>query len=173
MKAKTPHSSKTPRKRAKSKSTWKQVLENMGVGNLLTMDDGRLEDLGKELIQWCHKEIEDPKSRRLSIERFFIDKGVPMNTAYNWLKRNAFFKSCYEQAKYMIGIKLRDGMLLREYSEKGVLIQLHHYLPEWKGIEAYQDERARIVRQDIESKQDITVVMEGFPSSQKVPEKKE
>jgi hypothetical protein len=152
---------------------WREQLLRMGVGNVHTVDANFLDNLGIELVQWAMDGLNDTSYERLNLYEFFAPKGVPFMTVHKWLKKHEVFNERYQFAKTLIGLKLNRGLLKKELSEKIGLLQMHNFMPGWKDVEAYHDERARAIKDVEQTKQNITVVMEPFPSSDKVPERKE
>lgn len=125
----------------KTQSRWREALEDMGVGNLLTMNDAGLENLGKEFVQHSFEDIDSKETRRLTFRRFFIERGIPWQTAMDWRKRNQLFDRRIKFGLRILGEKLHVGMLRKELEPQKTAFQLHNYLPEWKEYEKYQDTR--------------------------------
>jgi len=174
MKLKTPQSSKAANKVTKKrKRTWQEALWKLGEYNTGKMPDHAMENIGEDLIKWCLAERDDPSSRRLSVDPFFQDLGIPHSTRDGWERRNKSFKEMMDYARSIIGTKLKHGLMLKELDPKSTMFVLHSFDPEWKDMEAYHDERAKAVKADEDRTQDIRVVMEPFPTSPLVPKKED
>ena len=175
MKTKIPQSNKTPKKTTKKRLTpkWREDLIDMGIMNIRTMRDDILVEMGKELVRWARDGIDDPKSRNTSIGKFFALKGISKERYRKWANRNAEFKSLITFAKQIIGEKLKEGLLFKDLEPRSTMFQLHHYDPDWKDMEVYHDNRARLLKNEEQGDKNITIVMEAFPNSSKVPVKED
>lgn len=100
--------------------------------------------LGDSFKKWCKEEVDDPKSRRLVVERFWIDRNIHPNLPGRWAKKYNEFKEDYEIGKAYIGVKKLTGIYLREYEPNKTTFLLNQLLPSWKEAEKYHQELKNI-----------------------------
>ena len=105
---------------------WLEDYPNFFSGKLVPVNEGFLEFLGKELIEYSKKSLV------LNLEMFFLDKGMEPATASRWAKKYPIFGVYYNAAKMYLGIRREHGALTKELSEKMVLHSIHRYLPEYR-----------------------------------------
>ncbi len=110
-----------------SKSPWLEDYQDFFTGRLQPVNEGFLEHLGKELINFAET-IEGP----LRIEFFFISKRIPYQTGRDWARKYPIFERYYNTAKYILGMRREDGALRRNFSDKIYLQSAHRYDPESK-----------------------------------------
>jgi len=61
--------------------------------------DAALEDLADKLVQWSKK------TKEFDIEAFFDERDLNIDSAYDWMKRNACFREAYQLAMQRLGVK--------------------------------------------------------------------
>lgn len=98
-----------------------------------------LAQLGKELIRWTQAELKEG-SRRVSLSRFYNERFLLKETVNTWRKKHQFFGDCVNIAKQMMGAKLEEGMIHKEFSEKAVMRLMPFYDSDYKEIDNYQAE---------------------------------
>ncbi len=99
--------------------------------------------IAKDFKRWATEEIDDPKSRRLTAEKFFLFKSISRESIAQWSAKYPKFKKEYLLGLRAIGLKREEGMMRKELSEKSTMFRMHMYLPEWKEAQLYHDERER------------------------------
>lgn len=174
MAKKSSNRSTKKKKSRKIVSKWREELESLGYGRILTVDDSYLDRLGDDFIKWTREGSEhiEKRRRRLSLERFLEERGIIYKTLQRWRKRNKRFDEKISHGLMIIGNMLEEGMLYKEYSEKGTLYIMSHYLERYEKIDGYQDERRRSVQPDTSgSGGSFNIHLDGVPESSLVPVK--
>lgn len=125
-----------------------------------------LDQLAKELISWA---INDKDAIILS--QFFYERGIPHATFHSWLRTDSDFKNIYETAKRIIGNRRESGAITRKYEAGMIKASMSMYSDDWKELEDYRSEQ-RQKRDEKTASANIQWVLEKFPDSKLVPEKK-
>jgi len=149
-----------------NRKTWVHFDDylNVNSGRHQPISEGGLDMMGEELLKWASTDD------ALVLEDFFLDRGIPEMTYRQWKKRNALFGLRYETAKAKLGSRREKGGLKRSYSERIVLTSMPKFDHSWTELEEWRS-GLRTVEQAA-GKADVKVVMEKFPSTDVVPEKK-
>ena len=124
----TNKSSMTPKKLANKRVTWKDDYFNHGFMRLKPVDKDWLERLGEQFVEWCAETRNKRKLRRFSLERWLEEKGISKGTLEGWRKRNKRLNESIKFGMMIIGNRLEEGIITKEYSERYVTFTLHHYL---------------------------------------------
>lgn len=115
-----------------------------------------LDRLGKDLLQWSQND------NVLVLEDFFRSHGIPEMTYRDWKKKNTLFRLRYETAKGYIGSRREQGAIKRAYSERMILNSMPKFDASWSELEEWRS--GLKTKENAMSKQNITVVMDKFPS---------
>jgi len=123
--------------------------------------------LAKDLIDWAMNN-EDA----LVLRDFFFSKGIGDGVANAWARRHPVLKDAFTQAKFMIGSRREKGAIKKQYDVSMVKASMPRYDPDWKEDEIW---RAELKQKQEEKTQQSNIqwVLEKFPNSPVVPEKKE
>ncbi len=121
----------TKKKAAKKRARWQDEYFDFGFMCLKPVNESFLERLGEEFVEWC-AETRDKKKlkgeRRLSLECWLEQKGISDSTLDDWRKRSGRLNESIKFGKMIIGNRLEEGMMHREYPERSVMFTLHNYL---------------------------------------------
>lgn len=134
--------------------TWKRVPVHEGV----------IERIATEMIHWAK---EDNNALRLSA--FFLKKNIPRTYLYKWRDEFPVFKLAFHEAMQAIGSRREEGAIKKVYDAGMIKFMQPLYDEEWKKTEEW---RATLSKEH-ERQGNIKVVIEQFPSSDLVPEKKD
>ena len=96
-----------------------------------------LERLGEQFVEWCAETRNKRKLRRFSLERWLQEKGIAISTMEGWRKRCPFLEQSIKHGMMIIGVRLEEGMITKEYSTKVGLMSLHNYLERYKKTNKY------------------------------------
>ncbi len=123
-----------------------------------------LEKIGQELIEWA---LHD--TRALKITQFFHERGIGSTTIKKWRDKHPSFDETYVYAKEVIGNRREMGGLQGEYDSGMVRSSMPIYDDEWRSTEEW---RSKL--KDTSGQQgNVRVVIEQYPSTDKVPDKEE
>jgi hypothetical protein len=131
---------------------------------MLPMSERGIERIATELIDWATNN-EDA----LKMTQFYTKHGLNSHTIDRWCERVPFFREAIEHAKKIIGDRREIGALKKKYSESIVSASMAFYDPEWKALLEW---RAKLARNEEDSSGVKFVVLEKFPDSPLVAEKK-
>lgn len=129
----------------------------------IPVHEAAVERIASEMVEWA---FNDPDALRLSA--FFQMKKIPREYLYRWRDRFPIMKSAVEEAMLAIGMRREKGAIKKEYDAGTIKFMQPLYDEDWKKTEEW---RASLGR-DEERVGNIKVVIEQFPSSDLVPEKK-
>jgi hypothetical protein len=107
--------------------------ERLGL-RILGVDSRYLQDLGDELIEWAK---DRSQKNRVSLEHFYEEKDICDRTFREWCEKEPYLAECRRRAKIIMGNRLEEGLLHKTMSERGVLLQMHHYKERWDKINKY------------------------------------
>lgn len=117
--------------------------ERLGI-RFQPIDTEYLCDLGDELLQWvCDTKSEEGKVR-VTLTRFLMEKNITFQGMDLWRKRCPYLEDCYQLAKLFIGDRIEHGLLNKHLSEKAAMYVLPRYLPHWKKLDKYHDDRKKV-----------------------------
>lgn len=124
------------------------------------MSEDEIITLGKKALAWALEHIDKPRTRRLSLRKFWLLEGLhPQTPACNWYKKYPEFKADCERANLVIGTIREDGMLLKELEPQRVAYNLHQFLPEYIKADKYHDNRAIKRGEEVEKKKEPTKII--------------
>lgn len=158
-----------PKKKTTKKRpyTYFDEYRDLFTGRMKPVSDAFLDRLSQDLIDWVIKE-----EHALILKVFFREKGIGYRTAQKWAKRSPRLREAMDDAKDVIGSRREIGALMRIYDSGMVKLIQHFYDPEWKKSEEWRAELK--AKQDEKAKNNnIQWVLEKFPNSKLVPEKKD
>ena len=126
-----------------------------------------LERLCDDLIDWAS----DDSKKALTAEKFWQIKGIPFCRAKEWRDRFPPLKEAYENAKKMIGIRREEGSLLKKFDNSTFFRTALNYSQDFKETSEWD---SNLKQKADEKTQAATIqwVLEKFPNSNLVPEKK-
>lgn len=136
-----PHPTTNGKKAAKKQ--WKDTYYNYRSWRQKVVDEDYLVEVGKKFVDFCYEGRKKPKEKRLSLERFYEEEGIPESTMYDWRKQSNMLNQCIKFGKLLIGNRIEEGYITKDFSEKGCAHLLHHYHDKWLKIDSYHDERAK------------------------------
>ena len=173
----TEHSTAPVKKQQKIKKTKGQSY--LSTPTLETYDL-RTERLGNEFVSWAKNIRKENRDKRFKVfygmEDFEIDNDLIGEDIYR-LKKNAFFKSCVDETKKWLGLHTFAGLVegsMKETYAKAILTEYSaHYSELIKRQDAYEDQRKKdLAAEEAKNKGPQIVVMERYPTTDVVPEKK-
>ena len=149
------------------KKTWSHFDDyfNTTLYAYVPISEHGLEILGVEFVNWA-RDDEDA----LIIEDFFNLRGVPDRALRKWLERSEKFQMIYESGKRFISSRREKGALRRGLAEGMVMRSMPKFDRSWKELEEWRS--GLRTKEQAAGKGDIKVIMESFPSTNIVPEKK-
>jgi hypothetical protein len=159
-KKKTTNPTTGKKKALKPRKSWRDEYLNFVSWTLYPVDKDYIRSKAEAFVEWARlARSEDHKAKkRLTYERWLEEVGIPYKTMEGWSLRDPYVLNCLELGMMILGNNLEEGLLTKEYSEKATMFQLHNYLPRWKKMERYQDER--IIRtRDKEEKKPTQVIL--------------
>ncbi len=106
----------------------------------------------------------------LFMGEYRIKKGVAKTTFEEWTQRSANMQIARAFVKEIIAMRREKGALLRKYDASTVFKMQYKYDADWKEMEEWRASMKE--RVEGASGSNITVVMERFPNSPLVPEKR-
>lgn len=158
MAKKISNPSKTKKKSSMDVLTWQEEYDRRLGIRMTPVSDEYLHDLGEEFIKWISTPTLPNERPRISLEGYCEVKGIHYDTLQRWCKRDAYLKNCIKHGMTIIGNRLEEGLISKRFSEKAVLLQIHHYLSRWKSIEKYHDARAKELRRTEDEKPTTVVI---------------
>ena len=124
----------------KGGATWQEEYFNYGFMRLKPANEAYLERLGEEFVEWCmatrNRDFQS-QERRFSYERWIEEKGIPLNTMDRWRKRCPFLEQSIKHGMMIIGVRLEEGALTKELSDRVALMSLHLYLERYLKTNRY------------------------------------
>src|SRR3990167_6146806 len=142
--------------------------------------DLRAERLGNEFVTWAKNIRKDNREKRSKIfyglEDFEIDHNLT-GADVGRFKKNATFKACIDETKQWLGLHTFAGLVegsMKETYAKAILTEYSaHYSELIKKQDAYEDQRTKdLAAEEAKNKGPQIVVMERYPTTDVVPEKK-
>ena len=136
-----------------SKSAYRSSREflNLHTLKMQPVSDEWLEIFAKELVDWT---INDENA--LTMNGFYVKKGVPSRTVARWRKRSKLFNEAHEFAKMIIGCRRETGALTKKLDAGIVLRTMAMYDEEWKKLEEW---RADLKIKEAEKKQPANFIV--------------
>lgn len=117
-----------------------------------------LDRISSELIQWAtHNED------ALKVSQFYLSKGIPMNTYYNWLEKYPDFKEAHEIAMQLIGNRREVGGLKRKFDAGIVSYTMSHYDKTWKDM-AKEKSELKMAEAAENKNETKVIILENFES---------
>lgn len=106
----------------------------------------------------------------LTVNEYFICKGVHARTVWNWKQRCAELKEAHAFVLQVLGTRREKGALTRKYDSNMVRLTMSLYDSKWKELEEWQ---AQLRTKETQAINGIRVVeIERFPNSDLVPLRK-
>lgn len=130
------------------------------------ISDGRLLEIASEVVKWA---LEDEGA--ITLSQFYCNLGIALATFQKWRRRCPELEEGCTIAKQIIGNRREKGALERRYAERTVLTSMAQYSPSWKKMEEWRSSLK--VKEHSASRGDIKIVMESYPKTDVVPEKKD
>ncbi len=128
------HKPNTKKKSAAKKHvpSWQDEYFDYGFMCLKPVNGAFLELLGEQFVEWCTAttQVEElnTKARRFSYERWLQEKGIAIPTMHGWRKRCPFLEQSIKHGMMILGNRLEEGLITKEYSERYTMFTLHNYL---------------------------------------------
>lgn len=124
-----------------------------------------LDRLFQELLDWA-----ESNEDALKITEFFLRKRIGSDTVARFRARDKKYDDAYNHALQLIGNRREIGALKRKLDSGIVAYTMAHYDPSWVKLAEWR----AALKKESEGQQgnNITVVMETFPSSELVPQKR-
>lgn len=141
---------------------WDEYLNTYSLKMFPANDEFR-ERLGVELLEWART-----KEDALIMEEFFDLRGIRDKDVHRWLNTSEVLREAYETAKRIIGYRREKGALKSDLNAGTVHITMPHYSKVWRETEKWRSE----LKKENEQHGNIKVMIETYPSSPIVPDKK-
>lgn len=122
-----------------------------------------IEKLAAEEVAWALN-TEDA----LVFEEFLMLKGIGQSTFYKWLHAHESLAKAHNFAMMVIGVRREKGAINRKFDANIILKSLPIYSESWRNLEEWRSKLTEKANAG-----NVTVIMEQFPSSDEVKEKKE
>lgn len=107
--------------------------------------------------------------KAFTINQFCVREGIPRSTLYEMAEKIEEVRDALDYALLSIADRRQIGAITREIDGKYSLFQIQRYDPE---IRREMEWQASIAQKDDAQTGNITVVMQDFPASPLVPERK-
>jgi hypothetical protein len=143
-------------------SKWDEYLNTYSL-QMFPASDQFKERLGVEMLEWARTN-EDA----LIIEEYFDIRGICVDDVYRWIPACEVLAKAYEAAKRIIGYRREKGALKSDLNASTVHITMPHYSKVWRETEKWRSE----LKKENEQHGNIKVMIETYPSSPIVPDKK-
>ena len=145
--SKTPNTSTVKKKRAIKRISYKDLYLCTNTWRERPVSKEIILTLARDFWQYCFDHaFKEEKRLPISLARWLIKAGLPRGTFNNWMVKHADFKKIINEAKEMIGIIHLEGLMMKEFSEKTTMFNMHHYSEDWRASEKYQDNRVKNLR---------------------------
>ena len=86
-----------------------------------------VEQIKKELCEWMEEE-------RLTLRRFYLERGIPQQVWYDLLANHEDLKEMYELAQSLIGVQREELALAHKLNPGMVQYSMPFYDPSWKAM---------------------------------------
>lgn len=129
------------------------------------VSDEFLKQLINDGIEWA---ANDPEAYK--IKPFFKKRRITTNDIKRWQERSDEFAEGYQFMKEIIGDRREIGALKKQLDSAIVLRSMHQYDPEWLEIDQHH---AALRKTDEQQPSKIQVEVIQYPSTDRVPEKKD
>lgn len=123
-----------------------------------------LERLAEDMIKWV-----DESEDNLVITDFFHDRHIGIRNLYTWLPKSEILREAHEIVMARLGSRREKKGLKKEFDSAMVRTTMPHYDKVWKELEEWRSK----LKEDKEEGGTKIVVMEKFPETKEVPERKE
>jgi hypothetical protein len=121
--------------------------------------------LATQMIAWCEDE------EAFTMNQFYRMKGIQEKTFHRLMAKFPALQDAHDFALAALGDKREIGALKHKYDTGLVGRSMAVYSNAWRWLEEWRGEM-RVKANEVESQQKITVVLDAFPSSELVPERK-
>ena len=81
-----------------------------------------------ELIEWSRQDDV------LILKEFYLDRGIPRNTFYDWVNKYEVIKHAYNTAKERIGARREKGGMMRKFESSIISNSMPIYDADWKEL---------------------------------------
>lgn len=153
----------------KSNGTKIEVLEeyyNYDSMKLIPITNATLRRLIENGIKWA-REVDDA----IKLSQFQDKNGIAKRSWQRWREAYKWFDEGTEQILTILGNKRELGLITRKYEPGSIIFMMPHYDDDWGNMCKW---RASLKPKEVESKASETfVVIEKYPESSLVPEKKD
>jgi hypothetical protein len=143
-------------------SKWDEYLSTISF-QMCPANDQFRDRLAIELVTWA-RENEDA----LILDDFYDMKGISHSDVYRWYENHDGLKQAFEVAKRLIGSRRERGALKGKYNATTIHMMMPHYSTAWRETEKWRSD----LRKENEQQGNIKVMIETYPSSPIVPDKK-
>ena len=141
-----------PKPRKQYTSLWREEKEARGdYTNQKSVPYDTIKELFKEFKELHMSDLDNPWTRNLTVRRFFLLKGYLPNQISIWARKYPELTD-YKVGKMLIGDKREVGIIHKELDGKYNMMQMRHYLDEWKPSQIYKEEWEREDKQRKEDK---------------------
>jgi hypothetical protein len=124
-----------------------------------------VDDLARELLEWAHKE------NSLVLRQFVAQKGYSENTFFRWMDKNEKLREAYNIARSLVGCHREHCALYGTIKERIFLQYQSFYDPEYKRIVEWEASLRQ--PEQTQASGPTTIIMQPFPSDDRVPPRKE
>jgi hypothetical protein len=125
-----------------------------------------IRSLAKKVVKWAR----DDKNA-LKLSAFTSEAAISYNDWLRWCQKYPFLQEAHEQALRLLGNRRETGALKGKLNAGMVNTTMPMYDPEHRKMLKWKHS-LRVARQEEKAQQQQIIVIERFPSSDAVPEKK-
>ena len=127
------------------------------------MTSNLIDQIISELLKWIE---EDPKA--ITLDRFLYAKKISWQNWSNWMEKFPQLKIANEHVKLFFAYKREEGALYGDINPNVAMFMLPRYSKHWKEANEW---RAKLRDGEKTGSGNVTVIVDGVPSSDLVPSK--
>jgi hypothetical protein len=151
------------------KSSKIELLEeyyNYNSQRLIPITKETLERLARNAEQWSIN-----NDRAFKVKQFMVEQGIAETTWRRWCKICPRLKEANDNMKTVIGCRREVGVIERKYEPGSIIAMMPHYDDDWKDNAEWKSNLSK--KEDDSKGGETFVVIEKYPDSHLVPEKKD
>lgn len=149
-----------------SKIEFLEDYYNYNSQRLIPVTKETLERLSINGEQWaiCNE-------RALKVKQFLVEQGIPETTWRRWCKICPRLQLANDNMKTVIGCRREVGVIERKFEPGSIIAMMPHYDDDWKDNAEWKSSLNK--KEEAGKSVETFVVIETYPDSHLVPEKKE
>jgi len=159
------HKRKPQVKIAKKPKHYTEQYRDLFTMRMKPVPQSFIEKISLELIHWALN-----NDNALTLKRFFYEHGIPNTYVTKWMKKYPILNEAIDEARFLLGIRREEGALKKIFDAGTMKASLHHYDPAVREDIVWQAELKQKMDEKTQNN-NISWVLEKFPSSNLVPEK--